>query len=999
MKATGIPFLQLAILLFLLAVLCNQCTEKPTADLPQTVDFNFHIRPILVKNCYLCHGPDSSSREAELRLDTFEGATALRKGDTYAVLPGHSKKSEVIKRIYADDPNEMMPPPESNLTLSEREKALLEKWIAQGAEWKPHWAFIQPEKPDVPRVEQQEEVSNEIDAFVLAKLEEQQIAPAPQASPQTLIRRLSYLLTGLPPHPSDIQKFETDPSPDAYEKLVDQYMNSPQFGERWARHWMDLVRFAETKGHEFDYAVQGAWQYRDYLIRALNEDVPYPQLVKEHLAGDLLESPRWNAESGRNESRLGTTFFTMSEGKHSPVDLTIDEADRVDNIIDVTTKTFQALTVACARCHDHKFDPIPTTDYYALYGVMKSSRFSILNADLGLEEADNLEELGKIRQSIKSMLAEEWTGNEVLPVHQASFEERASELDQNIPYEIIGDFRGQSLDGWQSSGLAFGEKTTLGNPVFNQQGNKLMRLSEGKASSRQINTGVIGALRSPDFTITKDFINVRALGQQSSVRIIIDNFQLIQDPIYGELDMRVDQPNWHDYTVDLTPWKGHKAYIEIIPGYYDRHIYKLPPEAYVEVAYAVAYNGEKPVLPLTTQADNSTFYQATRDWAKDESTSADVQLMNQALKNQRLLTVSPEVQKLHQLEVRLSQNFTDSSYFAGITDGFSINNPVFVRGNPKTPTEEEVPRRFLSSIPTEDSIFHSSGSGREELAEAIVNPDNPLTSRVMVNRLWHYLFGRGIVETVDNFGLQGKLPTHPALLDFLAIKFQEEGGSIKKMIKYIVMSNTFQRAVVTSESTKDPENLWLAGFPLRRLEAEAIRDAMLTVSGQLDSTLYGPSVPVHLTDFMQGRGRPGRSGPLDGEGRRSIYLEVRRNFLSPMMLAFDRPIPFSTFGKRNSTNVPAQSLMLMNDPFVAKQAEVMAKRVIAKPELNLDERIQWIYQWSFAREAKEDEVAKAKAFLQQQAQAHQAENLLQSVEVWTDYCHMIFNMKEFIYLI
>ena len=343
----------------------------------------------------------------------------------------------------------------------------------------------------------------------------------------------------------------------------------------------------------------------------------------------------------------------------------------------------------------------------------------------------------------------------------------------------------------------------------------------------------------------------------------------------------------------------------------------------------------------------------------------------------------------------------DSSYFAGITDGFGTDHPVFVRGNPKNPAQEKVPRRFLSSIPTEDSIFHSPGSGREELAAAINNPDNPLTSRVMVNRIWHYLFGRGIVETVDNFGLQGKLPTHPALLDFLAIKFQEEGGSIKKMIKYIVMSRTFQRAVVTGESSQDPENLWLAGFPLRRLEAEAIRDAMLTVSGSLDSTMYGPSVPVHLTDFMQGRGRPQKSGPLDGKGRRSIYLEVRRNFLSPMMLAFDRPIPFSTFGKRNTTNVPAQSLMLMNDPFVAEQAEVMAKRVIAQPDINLEERIQQIYQWAFGRRAKEEEVAQATAFLQQQAQAYQvqSEDLLQSVEVWKDYCHMIFNTKEFIYLI
>ncbi|WPP49987.1 PSD1 and planctomycete cytochrome C domain-containing protein [Catalinimonas niigatensis] len=992
-----------AILLFFTAVFFNQCSHDESASLPQTVDFNFHIRPILVKNCYLCHGPDSSSREAELRLDIFEGATALREDGIQAVFPGHPQKSEMIRRIHADDPNEMMPPPESNLSLTEQEKALLEKWIAQGADWKPHWAFIPPEKPTLPQVKNKAEVANDIDAFILASLEDHQLSPMAMASKTTLIRRLAYLLTGLPPHPSDIEKFVADDRSEAYEKLVDQYIASPQFGERWARHWMDLVRYAETKGHEFDYPVQGAWQYRDYLIRAFNEDLPYPQLVKEHLAGDLLESPRWNTENGRNESRLGTAFFAMSEGKHSPVNLTIDESERIDNIIDVTTKTFQALTVSCARCHDHKFDPIPTTDYYALYGVMKSSRFSIQDADLGLEEVKDLEELQKIRGAIRKLLAEDWIGEEILPVQNARFHEEQEQNTTETDHKVIGDFRGKGLDGWQSEGLAFEHQTTLGNPLFHKNSGQLIDLSEGKASSRQINTGVVGALRSPDFTITKDFIGIRALGKQSSIRIIIDNFQLIQDPIYGELEIQVDQPDWYNYTVDVSPWKGHKAYIEIIPGYYERHFYKLPTEAYVEVSYALAYDSTWPDMPSPSQLNKNNLHQAVRHWMEDNSSAKDIQLINQALRQGNLKTDLPEVRKLHQLEQQLSRRFTDSSYFTGITDGFEINSPVFIRGNPLNPSEEVVHRRFLSSVPTKDSVFRSQGSGRKELAESIISPENPLTYRVMVNRIWHYLFGKGIVETVDNFGLQGKLPTHPELLDFLAINFQEEGGSLKKMVKYIVMSNTFRRAVVDDEALqkKDPEDLWLAGFPLRRLEAEAIRDGMLVASGSLDSSMYGPSVAVHLTDFMQGRGRPQASGPLDGDGRRSIYVEVRRNFLSPMMLAFDRPIPFSTFGKRNTTNVPAQSLMLMNDPFVAAQAEVMAKRVITQKELSLEERIQWIYAWSFARTAREEEVAQARAFIKNQAQLYQIQqdDVLESVDVWKDYCHTIFNMKEFIYLI
>jgi len=999
----GARFFLPAIVLFFTAVVHQQCTDSRTASLPEKVDFNFHVRPILVKNCYLCHGPDPSSREAELRLDTFEDATASREDGKHAVLPGHADQSEMIRRILASDPNEVMPPPESNLSLSEEEKALLEKWIAQGAEWKPHWAFIPPEKTEVPEVASENEVANKIDAFVLQKLETQQITPAPLASKQTLIRRLSYLLTGLPPHPDDVQKFLADESPEAYEKLVDQYLDSPHFGERWARHWMDLVRYAETKGHEFDYPVQGAWQYRDYLIRAFNQDIPYPQLVREQLAGDLLAEPRYDPASGRNESVLGTIFYTMSEGKHSPVDLVIDESERVDNIIDVTTKTFQALTVSCARCHDHKFDPIPTTDYYALYGMVKSSRFSIRDADFDLEEAEDLEELAEIRQSLKELLAEEMTDQTSLPVQQTAVREAVDKTEAAKSFEVLGDFSGSDLDGWQSVGKAFGQRTTLGTPVFNKNATQLMRLSEGKASSRQMNTGVVGALRSPNFTITKDFLGVRALGKNASIRIIIDNFQLIQNPIYGELEMRVDNENWQNYSVDLSPWKGHIAYIEVIPGYFQRHHYQLPEDAYVEVAYALAYDDKWPEDPIPRHPSEGPLPQAIRHWVAGQSSAEDIRLINQSIQKAPVRNLSAEIQQLHQQEQQLSRQFQDTAFFAGITDGFGINSPVFIRGNPQNLSDEKVPHRFLTSLSTEGEVFRSAGSGREELAEAMLSPENPLTSRVMVNRLWHYLFGRGIVETTDNFGLQGKLPTHPELLDFLAIKFQEEGGSVKQILRYMLMSQTFRREVVTGADLpkNDPENLLLSGFSLRRLEAESIRDAMLATSGSLDSAMYGPSVPVHLTDFMQGRGRPRESGPLDGNGRRSIYVEVRRNFLSPMMLTFDRPIPFSTFGKRNETNVPAQSLFLMNDPFVAQQAEVMARRVLAQKGLDEEARIQWVYHWAFAREAGPDEVQRAKVFLQQQAETYKVspDEIMQSATVWKDYCHTIFNMKEFIYLI
>ncbi len=317
---------------------CNQTFSPPIAD---KVDFNYDIRPILVQKCYLCHGPDPSSRKGNLRLDTYEGATSLTKDGNKAIDPIHSEKSMLLFRINHKDPDVMMPTPESNLKLTDREIALIKKWIEQGAEWKPYWAFIPPKETDALK----NYSGNTIDYFIEKKLAENNISVSDAADKNTLIRRVSYVLTGLPPTPAAIQKFLEDKSQSAYPKMVEQYLQSPEFGERWARHWMDLVRYAETKGHEFDFTISGAWRYRDYLIRAFNTDVPYDQLVREHLAGDLLENPRINVADKINESQLGTAFYAMAEGTHSPVDVRKDESDRIDNMNVVTGKTFQALTI------------------------------------------------------------------------------------------------------------------------------------------------------------------------------------------------------------------------------------------------------------------------------------------------------------------------------------------------------------------------------------------------------------------------------------------------------------------------------------------------------------------------------------------------------------------------------------------------------------------------------------------------------------------------------
>ncbi|MFM7091130.1 MAG: DUF1553 domain-containing protein, partial [Bacteroidota bacterium] len=532
---------------------------------------------------------------------------------------------------------------------------------------------------------------------------------------------------------------------------------------------------------------------------------------------------------------------------------------------------------------------------------------------------------------------------------------------------------GSDLNRWKSDGLAFTDETTLGDPIFNKKAN-LVGFESGKASSKRLAKGIFGALRSPDFIIDKNNIGVYASGSKGSIRIIIDNFQLISYPIYGGLTKQVDNEKMDKYLFDVSQWKGHKAYIEILPGIYDNHIFKMPENSFVEVKYVITFNDKWFEPPLISAK-----------WNPQES------------------LVSKKIKMYLEKRERYQSYFPDSTEFiSSITEGFGKNSPVFIRGNHKDLSKEKVPRSFLSALSTGKYKLNVSGSGRLALADAITDKDNPLTYRVFVNRVWHHLFGKGIVETVDNFGLQGKLPTHPELLDYLALSFVKDGYSMKKLIRQIVLSETFKRTTKGKESSvkKDPLNHYLSFYPLRRLEAESLRDAILSVSGNLDSTLFGKSVPVHITSFMNGRGKPGRSGPIDGEGRRSIYVEMRRNFLDPFMSAFDRPIPFTTFGKRTVTNVPAQALILMNDPFIHHQAAVMVKKMNEEGISGFTARIHWIYQRAFSRNPSEEEIKSARSFYESLKKKHQGKDkkLLDEM-IWKDFIHTHFNLKEFIYLI
>lgn len=989
------------LLIISLLIIGSSCQNQN--KLPSHPDFNHHIRPILSNNCYTCHGPDPSSREAGLRLDNHEGATKILESGKQAIVPGNPKASELIKRISSHDPDNQMPPPEAKKQLTEKEIQLLSKWIEQGAEWKEHWAFISPE---IPQKFEYQSLHDNIDYLIDQKIASKNLTKSPKSERSALIRRLYYTLTGLPPSPENVKAFLNDDAPNAYEKIVDEVLASPHFGEHWARHWMDLMRYAESKGHEFDFTIGGAWRYRDYLIRAFNQDLPYDELVKEHLAGDQV-TPRFHPTENYNEAQLATAFYAFGEGKHGPVDLKIDEAERIDNIIDVTTKSFQGMTVACAKCHDHKFDPLPTTDYYALYGILESARFTPVAARTTFQDLEAVDSIELVEAAIRKLIAKENGVDLDKPsAVQTSFQNEPQEESNIIKEErgkkIIGDFRDGSLDNWFLDGLAFGKRNAIGEPIFDNNG-RLLKFENGKASSKILGKGLQGMLRSPNFTIKDKTLTVKAKGKDAAIRVVIDNFQLIQWPIYGELEKMVEGEDWRTYSFDLKMWEGRKAYVEILSGYYEKHQYIIPGDAWVEVEWAVL--SEKPVTSIAQKAYASPkatslnkIESALKLWANRKVTSQRNAFLNHQLQTGNLKRTYPKLKNLLDTKIRLAKSLYDSTFVMGVTEGNMVESPVFVRGNTNSLSEEKMPHGFLTALKSPEHF--DSKNSRLALAEVITDTENPLTARVMVNRIWHHLFGRGIVETVDNFGMQGKLPTHPELLDYLSVEFMKSDWSIKHLIREIVLSETFQGSTKASSNCnlKDPENLYLSHFPVRRLWAESIRDGILTVTGNLNTQQFGEPIPIHLTQFMEGRGRP-TSGPLDGDGRRSVYNSVRRNFLNPMLLAFDMPVPFSTFGKRNVSNVPAQSLTLMNDPFVQEQAARWAAELICYE--SAEERIETIYWNAFSRAPDQKELERALEFLKTQATVYQLEKdgWKNDHQVWTDFCHAIFNMKEFIFLL
>lgn len=1286
------------------------------ADLKQA-DLEFFeqkIRPVLVAECYECH--DAKKQKGELRLDY--AAALLKGGETGpGIIAGNAKQSLLIQTISHEHKELQMP--KKRPQLDAKIIADFTEWVNRGAPdprlaiptesvqatWsdllsvRKNWWSFQPVKTvAVPGGT----ATSGIDRFLEASQNDRHVPPSPPADKRTLIRRATYTLTGLPPTTSEIDAFVADDSATAFAKVVDRLLASPRYGEHFARHWMDLVRYADTHGSEGDPTIPQAWRYRDYLIRAFNADVPYDQFVREQIAGDLLPNPRLNPTDQLNESALGTGHFRLIEYGYQPVDTVDEQVRNVDNQIDVVTKTFLGLTVSCARCHNHKFDAISQADFYAFYGIFASSRPGQVTVDAPEVLEQNRAQLTKLKVIIRAELAQEWRKQaEAIPetisqlqrasterialeaqirkikgqlagrsfqakmqgqvdlgpapTHWWTFEQDGRDLVGNLEAKLMGGatIRGgrlildgetafaqtdpiaetygpKTLEAWvvlptltqQGGGvltlesigggvfdsivfaekqparwmagsdngvrsqnvagiaetaqsnelihlaivyqmegqvalyrngqpygkayspanakstlhnftagkahLLFGRRHTGGGKAFlkaeleearlyasaltpaevaasfragmlpgapvakaptddaqvaklknelatlepqlaalkqalgkitkglgpeedstnplhaatftrvglrpkatpdprqaepdlnlaspqsapwNRHGNGMeARITPGDfrvesegadvlsqilpsgLHSHTLSTNHSAVLTSPRFQITTDFISVQVLGRGATLRLIPDNYPLSPgDSRFPKATVNNATPTW--ITLDTAYRKGSSGYLELT----------LPADSTNQEgnpATARGWFGVREVVFHTSRASGpsgaavitkasaylnfkelvTALDQAAQAWGKDQAEEAQVALLDAALRHGVLdarSQLSPRLTELVAEYRRLEAAIKPPRRAPGLLEAAGFDQPLYARGDHKKPTEV-IPRRYLEAF--DATPFQTKGTGRLQLAAKIASSNNPLTARVMVNRLWYHTFGRGLVGTVDNFGRLGELPTHPELLDYLSQQFINQQWSVKAMLREFMLTAAYQRSSLPTAVARklDAANDLLSHMNVRRLEGEALRDTLLTFAGQIEHRMYGPG--------------DNALAPPKGQVRRSVYLTIRRNTLNPLITAFDGPKPFTTVGRRDTTNVPAQSLTLLNDPFVLEISKRWAASLAAPTS---DERkVEALFLQALGRPAVASELAIAQRYLADLRR----ELGSNEVRVWQDFAQAMLNLKEFLYI-
>ena len=1026
--------------------------------------FERKIRPVLVEHCYTCHN-STEIAESGLRLD-YRGGLLEGGMRGPAIEPGKPRSSLLLRAMRHPSLDFRMPL--GGAKLPDEVVADFERWIEIGApdprdeppsadalkeatawrtilEQRKGWWSLQPiDDPEPPEIPDPAWSPNAVDRFLAAGIADAGLEPAPLAEPRTVMRRLSYVLTGLPPTPAQVDDFERRAAVDrdaAVADEIDRLLADPAFGERWARHWMDWVRYAESHGSEGDPPVPYAWRYRDYLIRALNADVPIDQLIREHLAGDLLDEPRMNAELGINESAIGIAQYRFVLHGFGPTDALDEQVRFTENQIDVVSKAFLGMTVACARCHDHKFDAISQTDFYAFYGTMVNGRPGVQTIDDEARRNAHRDDLTRLKGELRQVLVEEWleaaaevparlqqpdgpwsaalTGGQSPydPLYawvragrvrgRGAFAKRWRELDaayERSRQQLEARRQAPAVQRWDLSrtgdveqwyrhgnGLADAKPQQAGSYEVTQGGGTIVAdILPGGVYTHSLTNRHNGTFSSPRFLIqANQKLAVRIAGRGGAVaRYAVQNY-----PQRGEVHPieTLSDGEWRWQHWDLGYWDGDHAYIELVTaadhpmtgessgGRSDRSWFGITE------AVVLDENGELPhdqpaefTAPLfeiegapAERGELAARYgealrHAVEAWRDGSMTDAQARFLASFVRRDLLPNDTddvPEAGPIVDAIRRLEEAIPAPTRSPAVLAGPRFDQPLMERGNHRQ-LGEAVPQRFLEAIDPEP--YPDSVHPRLALAGSILDPGNPLTARVIANRLWAHTFGRGIVGTPDNFGQMGELPSNAALLDHLATTLRQDGWSLKTFVRRLTSTRAFQLESTPEPAARerDPRNDLLSHAHLRRLEAEAVRDSMLIAAGQLEPVTASETLP-----------EPGWSN------RRSIYVQVIRNQPDPLLHTLDLPTPVTTKGQRDQTNVPAQSLLMMNNTQVMHLAARFAERIAEDPDLHSDrERIVAMFRLALGRPPTEPELGAAEQFLNR---AQDRKPAREDVEAWS----------------
>ena len=1075
---------------------CHNSVEKPAelvaveATLPEKVDYNLHVKPILSDRCFACHGPDKAKQQAGLRLDTPEGAyEALVKSGHKAIVPGDLANSELVNRIISHDPEVVMPTPKSNLTLTAEEKAMLIRWVEQGAEYKEHWSLVAPTMPEIPKVIDQKWAINDIDRFILAKQEAKKLGHAPEADKATLLRRVSLDLTGLPPTPAEVDAFQADTSPNAYEKVVNRLLNSPHYGERQAVEWLDVARYADTDGYQDD-GLRTMWPYRDWVIRAYNRNLSFDRFITWQLAGDLL--PNLSASKDRRDKLIATAFNRNHQ--QSQEGGIVDEEYRTEYVADRTNtfgKAMLGLTVECARCHDHKYDPISQKDYYSLFAFFNSNndrgqipyngeaaptitltkpeteaklrfireQLTPVQQQLNPNRPDYQQRFGqwlsktKAVSSIDSGLLAHYTFDEADRTDISAFvKAKNEEQKREDEKKKIVDEAKRKKEGVVKSGKSNNKKPEKKEPAKPKTKEELWK-DPRNAFANTVNDTLPARLGGdPDkvpYPVPGRFGKARYLAGDSFIELP-GNFGAFEqnEPFTISSWFNLAKPNMALTLLGRTtgPMDGQRGYQLDLLG--DgrlkltlNHVWpanaidiesveKVPVHQWFQVAFAYDGTGQARGVsiylngrPVRTRVitDNllhsmvfgkdrthwaqHNFYVGRmhdnfyKDFAVDELriyqrclTSLEMpQLAGQpdalmaALQTPVANRTPAQRTGLYTYYVRTQ----DPAYRAAYTKAMKLrgeqiklytnSDQVMIMQERSVPRQTHLLKRGAYDAPGEvvtPAVLHSLNSLTEDLpknrfglANWLLAPENPLFSRVMVNRMWQQYFGQGLAKNSDDFGNQGALPSHPELLDYLAVKFRDTGNpksggkwNAKAMHKLIVMSATYRQASSVPETVRevDPDNTFLTRGPSYRMSAEQVRDNALEASGLLTQRVGGPSVrpyqPAGIWEALATRNAVKYTQSKgDSLYRRSMYTIWKRSSPAPMMLNFDAAERHTCVVKRQKTSTPLQALVTLNDPQFVEAARVLAQHI--QPVTNASAGIEAVFKAVVSRPARPAERA------------------------------------------